>query len=679
MKLFFNTFKSSVFLLLFYAVIAAALLAPLSSENTVPAITDYANHIASVIEAKMAFAEGQFPLRIAPTALSGWRYPNFQFYSPSTYTFAGFIYQWLTPANPITAVKWTIWFALIIGGVFMQRLAYWFVKSKPAAVLASVVYLTAPYYVVVITGFGNLCEAVALGIVPAVIYYSLQYYLHPKKNKVLVQTSFAWYLLITTHMITFIYTALFTAILLVFITCKNKRHWKNLMSAGIGLAFGCLLAMWFLAPIVLLQKYLIIAQTFTSASHFQSFHPAISNLFFPGHLDFQGPLGGNHVAIGWPILIGIGLCTYAFLNQSRLANVRANYWLLPLLILFFLVFIIVWSPISFLQWAPSVLLVGQYCWRLLDQLIWIGALLFAWAICWLFKNKLDLRHIVVGTLLLIVTASATFPTLFKSYFNIDLAHFIKKPAITFNPDAYTIQFNKYTGFVDNIDTMLLYSLMTNHTLQLNKIYSIPKTLIHYAKKPKIEMDGTVPNTLLPHSQLIALLNDSTIATLNLKPGKFHWIVPFKSETLSKIHFKTNRKINPITIKQLVLSGFLPEPETLNVKTVQSFCQQQKTLTVCKINVPKETKLIELPILYYPALLRITLNGKITPYKGIVYKNNLIVGITPIAGANNQITVKFTGLIWANMVSLLSWIVWIGLLVFVIASEAHYYPVNQYRH
>lgn len=672
MKQFYTQYQSLLFSFVLYALIATALLAPVASEQAIPAITDYANHLAYVIEAKMAFAEGQFPLRIAPIELAGWRYPIFQFYSPTTYTLAGLVYNWFTPSNPLLAIKFVLWLSLVLGGLSMQRLAYWLVKSRSAALLAGMVYITAPYYTIIITGLGNLCETLALGIVPAVIYYTLQSYLHYRNNKTIIQTGLAWYLLITIHMITFVYTALFLTILLLLITVKNKHHWKNLLTTGVGIAFGCLLAMWFLAPIVLLNNYFIMAQTFKNAAQFQSFGPFLSTLLFPGHLVFQGALGANHASIGWPILMAVCLCLYACFNKLRLSNVRANYWLSPLLILFFIVFMIVWSPFHFLPWAPSFLLIGQYCWRLLNQLIWIGSLLFAWSVCWLFKDKLDLKHMVIGVLLLIVTASASFPLLYSATFNINVADFIKKPYVTFNADAYTIEFNKHTGFVDSIDTMRLDTLMLNNTLQMDTSYALPQTLINYAKSPKLILKGTVPTILQTHTPLKAMLNDTTIATLTLSSGKFHWEIPLTSTLLSQfnhkkilnLQFKTNL-VKPITIAidELALTGFLQSATTLNVKTVQPLCHQQKTITVCKINVPQQIQLVELPILYYPTLLHITLNGQPVPYKGIVYQNNLIAGIKPIAGKSNLITIQFRGLMWANIVSWVSWISWIGLLIY----------------
>jgi len=674
---FYHQHKSWLFSFLLYALIAISLLAPVSTEQAIPAITDYANHLAAVIEAKMAFAEGQFPLRVAPVELLGWRYPNFQFYSPTTYMLTGLVYKWLTPSNPLVAIKFTLWLSLVLGGLFMQRLAFWLVKSRPAALLAGVVYLTTPYYTVVITGLGNLCEALALGILPAVIYYTLQSYLNYRNNKTIIQTGLAWYLLITIHMITFVYTVLFLVILLLMMTLKNKRHWKNLITMGAGITFGCLLAMWFLGPIVLFNKYFVISETIVSPALFQSFGPLLSILTFPGHLVFQGSLGANHASIGWPIIIGFCLCLYAFLNKFRLSNRRANYWLAPLLILFFIAFMIVWSPCHFLQWAPSFLLIGQYCWRLLNQLIWIGSLLFAWSLCWLFKKNWDLKQMVIGVLLLIITASASFPILYSETFNINLAEFIKKPNITFNPDSYTIEFNKYTGFVDAIDTMRLDTLMLNNTLQLNVTYSIPQTLLGYAKSPKLIIKGTVPNTVVRSTRLNALLNKTTIATVNLKPGKLNWEIPLTSTLLTKfnhkkilqLQFKTNAT-QPIAIDELSLTGFMQAAATWNVKKVEPLCHQQKTVTVCKLKVAKETQLVELPILFYPKLLDIRLNGQSVSYKGVVYQNHLITGITPIAGQMNLITIQFKGLQWANVVSGLSWISWLSLVIYYLMRRRH---------
>ena len=183
-------FRDRLSYFIFYSILAAGIMSPIAADSYIPGLADYINHLSAIIQAKMALLEGQFPLRIAPLEQEGWRYPYFQFYSPTTYTLAGLIYLVLTPHNPLIAYKITIWCGLMAGGFYMNRLAYWFVKSKPAAFLASITYLMSPYYIVVVNNFCDLSEILSLGIVPAAFYYVFQRYYHPS-NINLLQTGLA--------------------------------------------------------------------------------------------------------------------------------------------------------------------------------------------------------------------------------------------------------------------------------------------------------------------------------------------------------------------------------------------------------------------------------------------------------------------------------------------------------
>lgn len=659
------SWKQRIGLVLFYSFVAAALLAPVAADSFIPAVADYINHLAGIIQAKIAFSEGQFPLRVAPFEQGSWRYPLFQFYSPSTYTIAGAIYTWLTPSNPLIAYKITIWCALMLGGLYMNRLAYWFTKSHPAAILASIVYLVSPYYIVVVNHFSDLSEMIALGVLPAAIFYTLERYAHPN-NKTLLQMGLVWYLLITTHIVTFVYTSLFIAIFLLLITFRNKRHWLKLLHVGVGYAFALLLAMWYLAPIGLLGKYIIIAQTYATTKEFATFNPVISQLLFPGSAEFKKNLIENHPAIGWFILSAFGICSYVYLNRLKINNKRANYFLPTLLILFFIAFILTWSPFNFWKFLPGILLVGQYSWRLLGQLIWIGALLFSFAICWLFKDKLDERHTIIGILFVVMAANASFPTLNRS--NIDIAKFSAHPNFVYNTNAYTINYNKYTHFVDKIDSMVLYLLMKNNQLQLNTAYIIPQTLLQYAKNPVISLTGSIAKRA-EQTQLIALVNDKKIAILNLKQGPLHWNIElkpvldqFKKASKISLQFKMlpEKKLN-ISIEKILLSGFFDPKDTLMVKEVEPHCELKGPDKICKIAVPTRTRFMELPILYYPTLLEIKLNGKSIAYQSVIYLDHLIVGIIPEPGKENTVQIHFRGINWANKVSLISWCVGMILL------------------
>lgn len=685
MKSIFVSWRQNLLLLLLFATIATALLASLASNTYIPQITDIANHIAAIAQAKMALAEGQFPLRVAPLEQEGWRYPFYQFYSTSSYTLAGLISQWLNISNPFIAYKLTIWCALVAGGIYMYRLAFWFVESYPAAILASIAYLTAPYYSIVINHMGGFNEAIALGILPAVLYYTLQRYYHRTTDTFLLQAGLAWYLLATVHLITFFYTSLFVATLLICLTYRNLKHWKNLISAAIAYAFGCFLAMWYLAPIALLAKYFVVARTFDNRTFVIDAHaPFLSSLLSPaanitnGGADLSSII---HPALGMPMLMAIGICIYAFATKSITAKERPT-WLIPLLILFFVAFVMAWTPINFWQWLPRPFTMIQYSWRLLAQAIWPGALLLAWAISWLFQYKLDARHTVIGILLIILATSDWLPISEHPF--VTFSDVIQHPTLVSEPNSYLINTNKYPQFINIIDEISLDPSLNQdptkqYFLKLHSPNLISRSLFDTAVAPYVSLKGRVPDDKnLNHQQLAALIDGNLIATHELKPGELNWNIPLTRVHKPKKLFplalqfeiynaKKERVINSklnISIEKIMLGGFLNPTTTLGVDQVKQHCQQQKEETVCKIDVPTSTHLIELPILYYPGLLNISVNGKVVSYKRVLRQDRLIAGIIPEPGKTNIISIEFRGLLWANFVSQLSWGIWLLFALFI---------------
>jgi hypothetical protein len=669
-KSIINDWQERLFLFLFFAFLATALIGPIASTTAIPDLADYINHLGAIIQAKMALIEGQFPLRITPAEQSGWRYPFYQFYSPSTYTFAGTLYWLLTPHNPLLAYKITIWIALVAAGLFMYQLTHWLTKSKPAAILASVVYLTSPYYIIVVNRLGSLGETIALAIVPAVVYYTLQRYFHPTKDKTLLQTSLVWYLLITTHLVTFVYTSLMMGILVLLITLQNRHHWRNLIHTGIAYLLACMLACWYLAPIAFLAKYFLLSDTYNTTAHINYFHPLLSYLVSPSAListEYRNALFKLHPGIGWPILFAFGLSVYAYCKKIKSHNQRADYLLPSFLILFAIAFLMAWSPFDFWRWLPKPLLIAQYSWRLLSQVSWIGAVLFAWAITALYQKRLDLSHVCIGVFIICMSASQWMPGI--KYSTIDVAAFIKNPTFVYNHNAYSINFAKYTQFVTQIDSMLIEP---DSKLKTKSPYILHRELLNIADKPYISLEGTVTEKSPSHQQLTALLNNTEIGTTALVSGKLQWNIPLPPATSLaenkpiQLQFQVEDKDNKrklvtadnITLDKLLLSGFLKPSETLNVEQIKSSCHLEKSDTVCDIKVPVSTTLIELPILYYPKLLSITLNGKPTMAQGVMYQGYLLAGVIPKAGEINHIRINFQGLDWANQISRLGWGLWL---------------------
>ncbi|MDR3492005.1 MAG: hypothetical protein P4M12_08200 [Gammaproteobacteria bacterium] len=668
MQIVFRAYKKPILLFIFFSFISATLLAPLAISTVAPNSHDLLNHLAYIIQAKDALQEGQFPLREILSDKNGWQYPIFQFYSPSAYTAAGLLFKYLTPENPFDAYKITLWISLLLGAIYMFRLTKWMLQSDAAAILASVAYLTSPYYLIVINHAFDFTEAIALGILPAVLYYNFKAFSVTQTNYVLIPLSMSWYLLMTTHFITFFYSAILIGTLFILRTLQQPKKWKELAFIGLGFFTACLLAMWFLSPIYLVHNYLFVRNTF---QYFFALQPPFLGLL-SFNANYASPaIGNTHViqqitpAMGWTILLSVGICLHAVLYRvnhycdtpqpTDNCDLRMNSWLPILIVLFMLAFFLAWSPFNFWKWLPSAFMLGQYSWRFLGQAIWIGAILSGWAVIIIFKNKLDVRHVVFGTLLIFLMNSTWLPiTNFEAK---SLTNFFAHPSIVFNPTAYLLNPKENPGLISTVKNFSLDEIVDHSELQLNKNYIIPRSLLNYTVKPNILLTGS---TTLKNKTLIIMINGIMIDKYKLAYDKIDWNISlshlpkeFNNKDLT-LQFKINENDtkNIIKVKQLMLTGFYLPSEILNLNSKN--CLTKSGSLICNADVLSSTKTIELPVYYYPNLLKVTLNDKSIPYTSMLDNNVAVVAIKPSSDKTNIIKIKFVGIPLANLISTITW-------------------------
>jgi hypothetical protein len=308
------------------------------------------------------------------------------------------------------------------------------------------------------------------------------------------------------------------------------------------------------------------------------------------------------------------------------------------------------------------------------------------ATCWLFKNKLDSRHTVFGTIVIIFIAYCSHPFFVKEYIRLNKSLLSVKNI----GDYFLVKGSgKFKSIVDNI---LLGTALKKDTLQLNKPYFIAQNLLNSAASPFISLQGHVPNNVsIKDKELIVEVNGVEIGSHKLNPGLFAWNIPLDSiknttpisltnftndrQLSVVIQFKLNdsNKVRPSNLKleiPVIIKGFLPAAEVLDLKKVQPHCQQQKASIVCQLEVTSNIRLLELPILYYPELLKITVNGQTVPYVNVQFQNHLITAITPIAGQVNLIKIQFRGLWWANFTSCVLWGLWLLIYSFLWFKRRH---------
>jgi hypothetical protein len=679
MKILTDSFPTRVLLFIFFALLAISQLAPLQSNVLIPNQADLLNHIAAIIQAAKELDAHQFPLRIAPLQYEGWSYPYFQFYAPTSYLFAAFIYKWLIP-NPYIAYKATIWFALFFGGIYLYRLVCWLTKSSPAAILATTVFLTTPYLNILVGALGAFNEIIAISLIPFILYYTLRDYKEPHQIKFLLLVSLGWYILITVHIITFIFSAGLIGLLLFILTCQNKQ-WIKLLRTMIAIFFSCAMATWFLAPEILFAPHFAVAASFPNADAIYSLSSTLASFLSPTLNKIinmqQNVVTRAHESIGIPVILAVGIAIYAICNNSVVTKKNEyDYYIGPLVIIFLVAFFLLWSPVNVWGWLPKPLLVIQYTMRMLAQLMWIGPLIFAWVVCWMFNYKLDVKHVAVGVLLIIAATNSLLPTLASSPYSVK--DILKKPLITFNPDAYMIDVIKNPEFVTKIKNYQLETLINQRKLVLNEPFFIPRTLLQLAYSPQLKVQGYVLNKKNKDQYTLTVkLDNQIMGTVLAKSGTLEWLVKLplsqiksKKDLLPLEFVLTNNKQKIIknysdiliNVDKVELTGFENSSQSFNSLQLKDHCHLLQEELVCEVMVPKGISFMELPMLYYPKLVKVTLNGKTISYDGVLSNGRIMVGIVPDVG-NNTIKAKFVGLGWANVASQISWAIW-GLIFLI---------------
>lgn len=144
-----------------------------------------------------------------------------------------------------------------------------------------------------------------------------------------------------------------------------------------------------------------------------------------------------------------------------------------------------------------------------------------------------------------------------------------------------------------------------------------------------------------------------IRAFSLKPT----LVMHKNNYLihPKLFFKM--RLNALVpLPNLQIHGLWAERDVQTIEHTQPLCRLQGLKLTCQIHATRADQFIELPVLYYPSMLRVSVNNQNVDYYSILYDKKILVGIKAMRGLN-KLTVEFIGLSWANHLSLLAWIIW----------------------
>ncbi|MBU0761597.1 MAG: hypothetical protein KKD39_01100 [Candidatus Altiarchaeota archaeon] len=543
-------------LTVFFILIVTALFSPLASNDVIPPY-EMVFYVGYVVQAKLGLDDGQIPLRTSPIQWHGYDYPIYQFTSPLPYTIGGLIYKYFTPSNPYEATKYTMMLALIFGGIFMYKTADLLTKSSQASLIASVIYLMSPYIISFLTHVGAFTEACSWGMVPIAVYGSLKCYYNPIWRRV-AYMGISWFLLATTHNITFFFTFVFSAIFISLLSlydlyCKRNRQCIiDFLKISCGFALGIALSLFFLGP-------LAVYGGMTNAGYYHPNpmqHTHLTNIYsllspayaLPEPVDRE--LHPNpykiSISVGWPMLLLSGLVAYHLFFDPKVFSGDEKKNSIFLFLVFIISFFVVWSPFDFWKYLPNAFMVVQWSFRVFPQILWSGTLLSAIAIKKLVKkeNKLVM---LVGVLIVGVSAGLFFTPLEGDFFRISLQELV-------------------------------------------------------SRKGSMEHMHPQPDYLF---------------------GSVYW-----------------KAIYP----GVYVNNELPVED----------CKKRGTIKECSIEVTRQ-RIVQLPILYSPEMLSIEVNGeKLNYFPVVTEKPYMLAGINLPPG-KYFVTAEFTGLWWANWISLIAWV------------------------
>lgn len=330
---------------------------------------------------------GQFPVRYIGEFGNKGGYMLFNYYSPFIYYLGAFFHFIGLPV--IKAVKLVFITSLFTGILSAFLLGVHVTKQRTLAVVSSLLFLSAPYYLYNAYHRGALAEHFGFSLLPLVILLFLQL---KKSTSTIwpILASFVFGLLVITHILTAMACAVI--ILFFYISDRSLQIKDYIRACATGISGLCLAAFFFL-PGLLEKQFIIYDQTNMALTGYITTSITPLQLFFSSETK---PILG--------LVLSFSLLLF-FILQNR--KELQHYFFIPVvtIILLFLV-----SPLSDGIWQElSVIRLFQFKYRLLTVLTTVG-LLSTLILLQHIKNKIYQSILIIVIIATTVLQSKPFYT-----------------------------------------------------------------------------------------------------------------------------------------------------------------------------------------------------------------------------------------------------------------------------
>jgi hypothetical protein len=308
--------------------------------------------------------------------------------------------------------------------------------------------------------------------------------------------------------------------------------------------------------------------------------------------------------------------------------------------------------------------VAQFSYRLLTHVAWSGALLTAYALPVAFRSTFDVAHAAVGLLLVLLAHGTFLPPLTSS--TTTVSQIVAKPDTGYGSSDYLVSLTALPPDRAMNGVFDVPVLWGDGWLKLESTASVSSELFRRAPAPELVLVGEAPAEVVARSSTLTItMGDQTLLVLPLKPGSIDVRVPLAGRLPSggsaplrftfgvdhPIESPDSRKL-AIHVNRLQLTGLYVENAVPLAETLGGCARVSDTMR-CQVTVTNPTGLVQLPVLFYPNLLTVRVDGHETPYFAMPHRTYALAGVK-LGSGQYTITARFRGLWWANLVSGVAW-------------------------
>lgn len=642
--------------------------------------SDLSVHCSGIIEACNALAEGQFPIRVAPshngghggTDFGGIRYPLFQFYGQLPYT-AGGLLCFLFGVNAFTAWKLVQLAALTLGGFYAYRCGVAATRRPRASLVAGVVFMTAPYMWADLHARFAYPELISFSLLPVVMFYCLRAFAARQRPwGYVLLGAVAWSGLALSHNVTFLYASAFLGLFFASHLSFDRRFVGRITRVGLAYALGLVLTLWFHVPQFQTVSLVNI--------RIEGEHPRPVGAELLTPLDvllapaLNSPAGSPTerlgLQVGWPALAAAGLAVAGLFWPARRGR-RSRATVVRLLVFFAAAFYLTWSPPpvgGFDVWRllPREFAFVQSSYRILIFVTLFAALLVPHALA-SPRRRRDLP----GWAMLLVLAALGWASLsyVPSHERMPpdaLAKLVEHPILDGLRDylldpaeaARTSRSHPDVNWAEPIHGVVPYEGKIEG--EWRSVVPAPPGL-----PDRLLLEGSAEGGADGTVGLRVVLDDRELGTLELPPGEFRRELPIDgplSSGVAPIEFAVAR--GTVWVRELRLAGSSDESAVDFVSAEQALPGTRMGAITTYAAELGRPSLLQLPVLYYPGLIRVRVDGAESPYGNV----GRFAAVDLPAG-RHEVDIEFVGVRWANWLSLAAWLGVLGGLMWLAALRA----------